>query len=899
MNGGRFDFDDGGTYCGGWEEGKAHGYGVCTGPQGKGEYAGAWHYGFEVSGVYTWPSGNTYQGQWQNGKRHGLGIENRGKWIYKGEWTQGYKGRYGQRKSLNSPANYLGTWSSGFHDGYGTETYVDGGSYQGQWQRGMRYGYGIRKSAAYGVAVKFRSRSHTNASMTSLRSDYGEEEEAKGKEDEIDESEACKGGFVLRSRSDAPQKRRRSLSERSLAVKRTILSGLRIKKQHSTGDIHQRVASISGSLRSSGSTMSCASVESHGMACNKAMDHEDKIDEKATEIYRGEWKNDKRSGFGICERSDGLKYEGEWLNNRKNGYGITYFKDGTKEEGRYKNNILIYSTRRKGIMFVRSSKLRERIESSVEAAKRAASIAQQKAEIAITRTMTAKERAELSIGVGEQSREDAELARMHAKNFDPSYKHPGTDTLKVNRQHNRQLLSHISGNTTNHVSFDSSLDPVSNQVSFDYSVYNQGNNSGGNDNINTMERPPTFGQYSQHPSQDYTTPEEEQNISLGQKVQFQQQYHNNDSSIQHHNQNHGHNNPHQSQIHYYQYNTNQLGSNYPSSGQNPRKMSSQYYSTTNTATNPTTTITNNNNVVQQPPTTNITSSISQDVVNHHQQYNNNSNITSNNDIRKNVTTDDNNILTQSDRKQSNNYEISGGNSNSNNNDDNLNTEQQHTIKNNPHNSGNFSNSSSLKEDISSKGQTLTPNRYNTNLSKTSINSSNFSLNDDHYEQYKYLTGESDQGLKLRRNRPSLMRQSDVNNPDSNHFINRRSTLAGSRDRPPLVQDSNAIGALKKEQSSSFDRGSLPNLTDLSQAPVTMHREDASRLASQRRQEAQRLLEEEEMLRNNPFRYFTHPSLRNWLLRYRIPLILIFANLFLLYILVQLLTYKKNSSTGEE
>jgi hypothetical protein len=48
MNGGRFDFDDGGTYCGGWEEGKAHGYGVCTGPDQRGEYAGAYHYGLEV-----------------------------------------------------------------------------------------------------------------------------------------------------------------------------------------------------------------------------------------------------------------------------------------------------------------------------------------------------------------------------------------------------------------------------------------------------------------------------------------------------------------------------------------------------------------------------------------------------------------------------------------------------------------------------------------------------------------------------------------------------------------------------------------------------------------------------------------------------------------------------------
>ena len=55
LNGGRFDFDDGGTYCGGWEDGKAHGHGVCTGPKGQGEYAGSWHYGFEVSGVYTWP----------------------------------------------------------------------------------------------------------------------------------------------------------------------------------------------------------------------------------------------------------------------------------------------------------------------------------------------------------------------------------------------------------------------------------------------------------------------------------------------------------------------------------------------------------------------------------------------------------------------------------------------------------------------------------------------------------------------------------------------------------------------------------------------------------------------------------------------------------------------------
>ena len=50
------------------------------------------------------------------------------------------------------------------------------------------------------------------------------------------------------------------------------------------------------------------------------------LDANVTETYLGEWKNDKRCGFGVSERSDGLKYEGEWYNNRKYGYGVTTFK---------------------------------------------------------------------------------------------------------------------------------------------------------------------------------------------------------------------------------------------------------------------------------------------------------------------------------------------------------------------------------------------------------------------------------------------------------------------------------------------------------------------------------------------------------------------------------------------
>jgi junctophilin len=128
--GGRFDFDDGGTYCGDWEDGKAHGHGVCTGPKGQGEFSGQWAFGFEVSGVYTWPSGNNYEGQWMGGKRHGVGVEAKGRWIYRGEWTHGFKGRYGVRQSTSSGAKYEGTWANGLQDGYGSEFYADGGKQQ-------------------------------------------------------------------------------------------------------------------------------------------------------------------------------------------------------------------------------------------------------------------------------------------------------------------------------------------------------------------------------------------------------------------------------------------------------------------------------------------------------------------------------------------------------------------------------------------------------------------------------------------------------------------------------------------------------------------------------------------------------------------------------------------------
>lgn len=88
--------------------------------------------------------------------------------------------------------------------------------------------------------------------------------------------------------------------------------GFRIKKQYSTGDIDKRGIS---SLRGSRSNLSSASSESghsaftyshsaggqgHHTDSNASFvsQDEDITDSNVIETYMGEWKNDKRSGYG-------------------------------------------------------------------------------------------------------------------------------------------------------------------------------------------------------------------------------------------------------------------------------------------------------------------------------------------------------------------------------------------------------------------------------------------------------------------------------------------------------------------------------------------------------------------------------------------------------------------------
>lgn len=121
--------------------------------------------------------------------------------------------------------------------------------------------------------------------------------------------------------------------------------------------------------------------------------------------------------FGLC-----FRYEGEWFANKKYGYGVTTFRDGSREEGKYKNNVLITSQKKKHLFLIRSAKFRERIDAAVDSAGRASKYAMQKADIAISRTATARGKAELADVSADHAKVDSEIAIQTAREFAPDFK---------------------------------------------------------------------------------------------------------------------------------------------------------------------------------------------------------------------------------------------------------------------------------------------------------------------------------------------------------------------------------------------------------------------------------------------------------------------------------------------
>lgn len=258
------------------------------------------------------------------------------------------------------------------------------GTYQGQFTNGMRHGYGVRQSVPYGMAVVVRSPLRT--SLSSLRSEHSngtvapDSPAADGPT--LPLPPVPRGGFALSLLATAEAARPPGLFTRGALLGRLRRS----ESRTSLGSQRSRLSFLKSELSSGASDAASTGSLAEGAEGpdDAAAPFDADIDATTTETYMGEWKNDKRSGFGVSERSSGLRYEGEWLDNLRHGYGRTTLPDGHREEGKYRHNVLVKGTKRR-VLPLKSNKVRQKVEHGVEGAQRAAAIARQKAEIAASR----------------------------------------------------------------------------------------------------------------------------------------------------------------------------------------------------------------------------------------------------------------------------------------------------------------------------------------------------------------------------------------------------------------------------------------------------------------------------------------------------------------------------------
>ncbi|XP_071062420.1 junctophilin-1-like [Pseudochaenichthys georgianus] len=299
------------------------------------------------------------------------------------------------------------------------------GSYQGQWTGGMRHGYGVRQSVPYGMASVIRSPLRT--SLSSLRS---EQSNGTVLRDSLSDSPAgTRGGFVLNFHSDGEG----SEKKKGLFRRGSLFGSLqRLRKSDSRSSISSKRSSAHSDTNMSRISSSDANSTisfGDGDTGDDYLPLEDYVDATTTEAYMGEWKNDKRSGFGVSERSNGMKYEGEWLNNKRHGYGCTLFPDGSKEEGKYKNNVLARGLK-KQLIPLRNTKTRQKVDRAIEGAARAAAIAKTKVEIAISRTAHARAKADSADQAAQSAGQDSDIARTVAGELSPNFHQPGPDYIR-------------------------------------------------------------------------------------------------------------------------------------------------------------------------------------------------------------------------------------------------------------------------------------------------------------------------------------------------------------------------------------------------------------------------------------------------------------------------------------
>ena len=133
-------------------------------------------------------------------------------------------------------------------------------------------------------------------------------------------------------------------------------------------------------------------------------------DKTNAQIYEGEWKDDRRHGYGVLKIVGHHTYYGQWEENQRSGYGVMIYDDEKrKEEGQWQRGKLVSKLKRKKLQ-LKSKQLEMRVNQAHMNALQAAGTARSKADLAEGRASTANAKARLAVRAAQQAVKDAELA---------------------------------------------------------------------------------------------------------------------------------------------------------------------------------------------------------------------------------------------------------------------------------------------------------------------------------------------------------------------------------------------------------------------------------------------------------------------------------------------------------
>ena len=341
-------------YEGEFKDGKPHGQGTATYPDG-GKYVGEYKDGkYHGQGTETWPDGSEYVGEFKDGKRHGQGTET---WLdgqkYVGEWKDG---KYHGQGTYTWPdgKKYVGEHKDDKKHGQGTMTYPDGDKYAGEWKDDERHGQGTdtwpdgsEYVGEYKGGKKHGQGTETYPSGQKYAGEWKDDKRHGQGTNTWPDGQKYVGEFK--------DGKRHGQGTETYPNGQKYVGEFKDDERHGQGtntwpDGGKYVGELKDGKRHGQGTMTSSDGTKYIGEWKDGKYHgQGTMTDACGEKHVGEWKDGLPNGQGTYTWPNGDKYVGEYKGGKKHGQGTMTESDGTKYVGEWKDDEYIAETKQSSL----------------------------------------------------------------------------------------------------------------------------------------------------------------------------------------------------------------------------------------------------------------------------------------------------------------------------------------------------------------------------------------------------------------------------------------------------------------------------------------------------------------------------------------------------------------------